>query len=137
MPKLPVAFAHVSFCGVAGDQHRIAKIHGGPNRAVCLYSEELYEWLRSRGVQVSSGDIGENFTTRGLDLSTLKTGDRLRVGQCTIEITKVRVPCNQLKKWDEDLPEIIVGNSGWMAKVIEEGVVKPGDEIAMLPLPVR
>jgi MOSC domain-containing protein YiiM len=129
MPKFPVLSAHVSIDGIASDRQRIAKIHGGPNRAVCLYSEELYEWLRSRGVSVSNGDIGENFTTRGLDLATLKTGDRLRVGQCTIEITKVREPCSRLRKWDEDLPEIIVGHSGWMAKVIEEGAVKPGDAI--------
>jgi len=132
MPKLPVLSAYVSIDGLAGDRQHNLKVHGGPNRAVCLYSEELYEWLRTRGVPVSNGDIGENFTTRGLDLATLKTGDRLRVGQCTIEITKVREPCSQLRKWDQDLPELIVGHSGWMAKVIEEGEVKPGDTVAIL-----
>lgn len=132
MPKLPVPSAHVSVDGVEGDRHRIPKVHGGPNRAICLYSEELYEWLRGRGVSVSNGDIGENFTTRGLDLANLKTGDHLRVGQCLIEIAKVREPCSQLRKWDEDLPELIVGKSGWMAKVIEEGFVKPGDGISII-----
>jgi MOSC domain-containing protein YiiM len=132
MPKLPVLQAQVATHGLVGDRQKNLKVHGGLNRAICIYSEELYQWLRDSGINVSNGQIGENFTTRGLDLGSLKTGDRLRVGKCTIEITKVRTPCSQLTKWDPDLPYIIVGRSGWMAKVIEEGAVKPGDEIHLI-----
>src|SRR3982751_1561371 len=113
MPKLPVLFARVTATGVDGDWQKNRKVHGGPNRAVCLYSEELYAWLREQGVNVRNGDLGENFTTNGLDLLRLGKGDRLRVGKgsrgCVIEITNVRVPCHQLKMWDVDLPELIVG----------------------------
>lgn len=133
MPKLPVPSAFVSAAGVEGDRQRNLKYHGGPARAVCLYSEELYAWLREQGVPVTNGNVGENFTTRGLDLSRLAKGDRLRVGGCTIEITNVRVPCSQLKKWDVDLPELIVGRSGWVARVVEEGIVRPGDPIEVHP----
>jgi MOSC domain-containing protein YiiM len=134
MPKLPVLQARVTKDGLEGDWQKNRKYHGGPDRAVCVYSEELYEWLREQGVDVTDGQIGENFTTRGLDLQKLEQGDRLRVGrECVIEITKVRVPCSQLKKWDVDLPELIVGRSGWVAKVVEEGVVRPGDSIEVLP----
>jgi MOSC domain-containing protein YiiM len=129
MPKLPVLQAQVTAAGVAGDRQRNLKYHGGADRAVCVYSEELYEWLRDYGINVANGQIGENFTTRGLDLDALKPGNLLRVGGCVIEITKVRVPCNQLKMWDPDLPEVIVGRSGWVARVIEEGLVAPGDPI--------
>lgn len=132
MPKLPVLQAQVALHGLVGDRQKNLKVHGGLNRAICIYSEELYEWLRESGINVSNGQIGENFTTRGLDLGTLKTGDRLRVGGCIIEITKVRTPCSQLTKWDPELPYMIVGRSGWMAKVIEEGVVRPGDEIHLI-----
>ena len=133
MPKLPVLSARVRFSGVEGDRQRNRKYHGGPDRAVCIYSQELYAWLVEQGIEVSAGQIGENFTTRGLDLQTLSPGDRLRVGDaCVIEITKVRVPCSQLKKWDADLPELIVGRSGWVAKVIEEGTVRPGVPIERL-----
>src|SRR3712207_7764837 len=53
----------------------------------------------------------ENFTTRGIDLRKLAKGDRLRVGDgCVIELTDVRVPCRQLKMWDPELPELIVGD---------------------------
>jgi MOSC domain-containing protein YiiM len=58
------------------DRQRIAKIHGGQNRAVCLYSEELYQWLGEQDVSVSNGQLGENVTTRGPDLSALKARDR-------------------------------------------------------------
>jgi len=132
MPKLPLPEALVTVNGVAGDHQRNGKFHGGPNRAVCLYSEELYEWLRDYGIDVTNGNLGENFTTRGVDLGALKPKDRLRVGGCVIEITAVRVPCHQLKKWDPDLPEIIVGRTGWVAKVVEEGTVKAGDAIEVL-----
>jgi MOSC domain-containing protein YiiM len=132
MPKVPIEAAQVTKEGVAGDWQKNRKYHGGPDRAICLYSEELYEYLRDKGVNVSAGQIGENFTTRGLDLQRLAKGNRLRVGGCVIEITDVRVPCRQLRKWDEDLPELIVGHSGWVAKVVEEGLVRQGDAVEIL-----
>src|SRR3954453_9563508 len=81
MPKLPVLSARVTAAGIEGDRQKNKKYHGGPNRAICIYSEELYEWLREKGVNVTAGQIGENFTTRGIDLQKLKKGDRLRVGE--------------------------------------------------------
>ena len=131
IPKLPVESARVTRLGIDGDVQRNRKYHGGPNRAVCIFSEELYDWLRDKGIDLKNGAVGENFTTRGLDLNALEKGDRLRVGECLIEITDVRVPCSNLKKWDADLPELIVGHSGWVAKVIEEAVVQSGDTIEL------
>src|SRR5256885_15638995 len=104
MPKKPIPEAVVSTDGVKGDWQKNRKYHGGPNRAICLYSEELYQGLRDSGVNVTNGDIGENFTTRGINLQHLKKGDRLKVGECIIELTDIRVPCHQLRKWDADLP---------------------------------
>ena len=138
MPKLPVMFARVTANGVDGDKQRNRKYHGGPDRAVCLYSTELYDRLRSLGIDLQPGAVGENFTTTGIDLQRLGKGDRLRVGdECVIEITNVRVPCAGLKKWDADLPELIVGYSGWVAKVVADGTVRPGDRVDVLtPEPV-
>ena len=134
MPKLPVLFARVTPSGVDGDKQRNRKYHGGPDRAVCLFSTELYDRLRSLGIDLVPGSVGENFTTVGIDLQRLAKGDRLKVGdECVVEITNVRVPCASLKKWDADLPELIVGFSGWVARVITEGTVRPGDPIALLP----
>lgn len=133
MPKLPVAEAFVGRDGVAGDKQRNLKYHGGPDRAVCLYSRELYEWLAEQGIRLDAGSVGENLTTAGLDLQLLQPGDRLKVGLCTIQITDVRVPCGQLAKWHPKLKTIITGHSGWVARVIEEGTLRPGDRIEMLP----
>src|SRR4051812_6370940 len=132
MPKRPVLFAHVSKNGIEGDKQRDLRYHGGPDRAVCLYSEELYAWLREQGIGLENGSVGENFTTRGVDLSALDVGDRLRVGECLIEITDVRTPCRNLNQWDPQLLKVINGRSGWVAKVVEEAVVQPGDSIEIL-----
>jgi len=130
MPKLPILFARVSVEGVAGDWQKNRTYHGGPKRAVCLFSEELYGWLRAEhGIDLTNGAVGENFTTRGIDLMSLNQGDRLRVGECLIERTAVRAPCRNLNKWDGRLLSIIQGRSGWVAKVVEEGMVRPGDSI--------
>jgi len=134
MPKLPVKGpVNVSVDGVEGDWQKNRKYHGGPDRAICLFSEELYDALKQKGVEgLFAGAVGENFTTRGVDLQALKKGDRLEVGGCVIQIVDVRVPCTNLKKWDEDLPGLIVGQSGWVCRVVKEGVVAEGDEVRIL-----
>jgi MOSC domain-containing protein YiiM len=133
MPKRPVEQAFVGRDGVARDKQRNLKYHGGADRAVCLYSRELYQWLAEQGVALDAGSVGENLTTAGIDLQTLRAGDRLRVGPCTIQITDVRIPCGQLAKWHPQLKQIITGHSGWVARVIEEGTLHPGDRIEVLP----
>ena len=132
MPKLPLLGARVTKSGVDGDRQRSKKYHGGPNRAVCLFSEELYAELRAEGIDLTNGAVGENFTTRGVDLNALAVGDRLRVGTCLIELTDIREPCKNLNQWHPKLLKAMLGRSGWVAKVVEEGFVQPGDEITVL-----
>jgi MOSC domain-containing protein YiiM len=81
------------------------------------------------------GSVGENFTTRGVDLNSLQKGDRLKVGGCMIELTDVRTPCGSLSKWYAGLHQAMKGRSGWVCKVIVEGDVKPGDAIELVPSP--
>jgi len=133
LPKTSIPSAHVSRDGVAGDWQRNRKYHGGPDRAICIFSEELYEWLRDDGIDMTNGAVGENFTTRGIDLQSLAKGDRLRVGdECVIEITNVRIPCRTLMKWSPNLPRAIEGRSGWVARVVSEGLVREGDPIEII-----
>src|SRR5689334_19241525 len=84
MPKLPVLQAMVTANGVEGDRQRNKKYHGGPDRAVCIFSTELYDRLRSLGIDLAPGAVGENFTTAGIDLQKLAKGDRLKVGDCIV-----------------------------------------------------
>jgi len=130
MPKLPIESVEVTAEGVAGDWQKNRKYHGGPDRAVCLFSVELYDWLRTRDIDLPAGSVGENFTTAGIDLNGLKVGDRFRVGhKLVIELTDIREPCRNLNKLHPELLQRMKGRSGWVAKVVTPGTVKTGDTI--------
>lgn len=130
IPKQPVPSARVGALGLEGDAHRFHK-HGGANRAVCLFSVEDYASLARDGVKTSPpGAFGENLTTEGLDNGALRPGDRLRVGEeVVIELFDVREPCGTLKKLDKRFPDLMVGRSGWVCRVVTEGTVHAGDRI--------
>src|SRR5215217_6827251 len=80
VPKLPVPSATVTATGVEGDRHRNPRIHGGPQRAVCLFSLEVIERLRTEGHPIAPGTAGENVTLAGLNWSLVRPGVRLRLG---------------------------------------------------------
>ena len=137
--------------GVEGDAHagetvkhrsRVRADPTQPNlRQVHLIHAELFDELRGRGFEVTPGLMGENVTTRGVDLLALATGTRLRLGdEAVIEITGLRNPCKQLEGVQEGLMEAVLdrdadGNlirkSGVMGVVLEGGEVRPGDPIAV------
>jgi MOSC domain-containing protein YiiM len=141
----------VAGLGVDGDAHagktvkhrsRVRRDPGQPNlRQVHLMHSELHDELRERGFEVGPGDIGENVTTRGVDLLGLPAGTRLRLGdEAVVEITGLRNPCVQLDKFqdglmaavlDRDADGELVRKSGVMAVVLESGEVQPGDEISV------
>jgi MOSC domain-containing protein YiiM len=138
MPKLPVTQAKVTRDGVGDDWQLNRKYHGGCDRAVCLYSTELYDWLRrAHQIDLKPGYVGENFTTTGVDLQTISVGDQLRVGDCLIQISKVREPCRSLNQWHPQLLKLIIGHSGWLARVIEPAVVREGDGIEVIKAKVK
>jgi MOSC domain-containing protein YiiM len=130
IPKHPVPSARVGLLGLEGDAHRF-HLHGGANRAVCLFSVEDYASLARDGVSASPpGAYGENLTTEGLDSSVLRPGDRVRVGaEVVLELFDVREPCGTLKKLDRRFPDLMVGRSGWVCRVVTEGTVRTGDRI--------
>ncbi len=118
-----------------------------PNlRQVHLVHAELHDELRAQGFAVAPGDIGENVTTRGLDLLALSAGARLRLGEAAVvEVTGLRNPCVQLDRFqpglmtavlDRDERGRLVRKAGVMAVVLAGGDVRPGDPIAVeLPPP--
>lgn len=135
--------------GVEGDAHagelvkhrsRVARDPGQPNlRQVHLIHAELHDELQAAGFVVSAGQMGENVTTRGVDLLGLPTGTRLHLGQTAIiEITGLRNPCTQLDDFqqglmsavlDRDEQGALVRKAGVMAIVLVDGEVRPGDSI--------
>ncbi|HNO66347.1 MAG TPA: MOSC domain-containing protein, partial [Tepidiformaceae bacterium] len=98
VPKLPVLEAAVGELGLAGDAVANPDIHGGPERAVCLYSLELIEALAAEGHPIAPGTAGENVTIRGLDWSLIQPGARVRVGeQVLLEVTRFTTPCATIR----------------------------------------
>lgn len=137
--------------GVEGDAHmgktvkhrsRVARDPSQPNlRQVHLIHAELHDELNARGFSVSAGDMGENVTTRGVDLLALPTGTRLAIGaEAVVEITGLRNPCSQLDDFQQGLMAAVldrdehgdlVRKSGVMAVVRVSGEVRPGDPITV------
>ena len=94
VPKRAVPAAQVSVEGLTGDRQRNRKFHGGPDRAVCLYSLEIIEALRAEGHSIGPGSAGENLTIAGLDWARLKPGDRLNIGaDLQLEVMSYTTPC--------------------------------------------
>ena len=142
--------------GVEGDAHlgrtvkhrsRVRRDPSQPNlRQVHLIHAELHDELREQGFDVGPGEMGENVTTRGVDLLGLPAGARLRLGDdAVVEVTGLRNPCKQLEHLapglmaallDRDADGALVRKAGIMAVVVTGGVVRPGDPIGVeLPSP--
>ena len=139
LPKEPVFEAKVTKQGVEGDRQRNLKVHGGPNRAICLFSLELIERLQDEGHSIDSGLSGENLTLSGLDWEKLEPGMRLSVGpELQLELTSYCAPCDSNARWFRDGRFSRISqkeNPGWSrlyARVIQAGVVRPGDEVTVM-----
>lgn len=130
IPKHPVKSAEVQPLGLVGDRHRF-ELHGGLDRAICLLSEEVYGQLREDDVDCEApGTFGENVLARGLDDARLRPGDELRLGpEVIIEIYDLRAPCLTLKSVDPRFPDLMLGRSGWVARVVQGGTLEPGMKI--------
>ena len=132
IPKRPVKRAEVRIGGLVGDGHNHEK-HNTPLQAMSLIDAEDLDDLRAEGFVVHRGATGENVTVRRLSLDDLEPGDRLRFsGGVEIELTKKRKPCYVLDAIDSRLKEVIVGRCGFLAKVIREGMLTPGETIEVI-----
>ncbi len=135
--------------GVEGDAHmgetvrhrsRVARDPSQPNlRQVHLIHDELHDELGEAGFAVAAGQMGENVTTRGIDLLSLPTGTRLHLGgTAVVEVTGLRNPCVQLEQIKEGLMAAtlerdergkLVRKAGVMGVVDTGGEVRAGDPI--------
>lgn len=149
-PLLPV-IRLLAGLGVEGDAHcgetvkhrsRVAVDPTQPNlRQIHLIHEELFEELAGKGFSLRPGDMGENVTTRGIDLLALPTGARLRLGaQALVEITGLRNPCVQIEAFQPGLLKAVLGRdadgnlvrkAGIMGIVLKGGEIRPGDPIGV------
>jgi MOSC domain-containing protein YiiM len=146
LPKRPVSGGFCTPLGLQGDLHAHPRVHGGPRKALLLIAAEVVEELQAAGYPVFFGAMGENLTTRGIDVRRLRIGDRLRAGGALIEIRQPRGPCSALDVYGETLRSAIHdqrvealdytsprwGMSGFYASVVETGPIGTLDIIAVV-----
>ena len=142
VPKTPVDTAKITVDGIEGDAHRDHAHHGGPDRAVCLFSMEVIEALQAEGHPIAPGALGENLTVHGLDWSQVTPGRRLRVGDALVlEVTRYTSPCTNITRafLDGDYARVAQKrHPGWSrvyARVLVPGLVRRGDSIHLVSEP--
>ena len=137
VPKRAVAEAHVGTNGLDGDAVNHPKVHGGPERAVCLFPVELIRELQEEGHPIFPGAIGENLTTAGLAWDALAPDAVLDIGEVQIQLTTRVEPCNTIADAFKDgqfkrvQPKRVPGETRWYARVLREGTVRAGDPIVV------
>jgi MOSC domain-containing protein YiiM len=154
--KSPQTHATVGTLGLAGDAQKETKHHGGPMKAVLLYSAAHYAlWdavlrphaathaaaLRGMSNETDAsnytfGAFGENLTVDGLSEHTVCLGDTWRIGTCELQITEPRGPCGTLtRRWLRPalLREVQqTAAAGWYNAVTRDGAVEPGDDVVLV-----
>lgn len=138
VPKLPVTEAVVTVAGMEGDWQEDRRYHGGPDRALCLYSKEVIDALAAEGHPISPGAIGENITLAGVNWREVTPGVRLRIGSVEVEVVSYAAPCRtiagaflsgQFKRASQKL------HPGWSrvyARVTKEGAMAVGDSAELI-----
>ncbi|HLK48848.1 MAG TPA: MOSC domain-containing protein [Bryobacteraceae bacterium] len=146
LPKRSIPEGLISSLGIAGDLHAHPAIHGGPDKAILIIAAEVVDGLAGRGYPLYYGALGENLTTLGIRTRDLRIGDQIRAGAALLEITAPRGPCSALKVYGDSLQEEIYdaqvkaldpasprwGMSGFYACVLQGGLVRPNDPVALV-----
>ena len=137
VPKLAVPSARVTFRGVEGDVQRDRHHHGGPDRAVSLFSLERIDALRAEGHPIAPGTTGENVTIAGLAWDRVTPGVRLTLGAVELEVTAFAAPCQTIVDSFSDQHSTRISQKrhpGWSrvyARVLSEGVLAAGDLVSV------
>lgn len=126
--------------GVAGDTIADWTVHGGEYQAVYGYAREDLDWWQSEtGIDLGAGQFGENVTTQGIDHTSALVGEQWRIGTALLEVTGPRIPCRTFAEF--------LGQRGWVKRftraarpgayfrVLEAGLIGPGDEITVVHRP--
>jgi len=139
VPKRPVPRARVLRSGLEGDAHRDAEHHGGPDRALCIFSLEQIEALQSEGHPVEPGALGENLTITGLDWAQVQPEEFFRLGdEVLVQITRFTSPCLNIRASFLDGAYSRVSEKrhpGWSrvyARVLVPGEIAAGDPVERL-----
>ena len=136
VPKSRISGAKVSRLGLVGDAQNDTKHHGGPERAVCLYSLERIRSLQTEGHPIDVGTAGENVTIEGIDWDLVVPGAQLRLGDhVVLEVASFTNPCKTIRASFTDGEFIRIAHKlhpGWSrvyTRVLSEGEIQFGDPV--------
>ncbi len=136
VPKRLVRQARVTRLGLEGDTQAHPKIHGGPERAVCLYDLNKLLALQAEGHPIFPGALGENITIWGLEWEQVVPGAIVRLGrQVILQITRYTTPCKTIAPFfqEGDIQRVSQkAHPGWArvyARVLQEGEISIGDSV--------
>ncbi len=115
--------------GIEGDAHA-----GHWHRQVSLLSYEKVEEFRAKGAEVAEGAFGENILVEGFDLRNIPVGTPIQIGECLLELSQIGKACHSHCAIYKMVGDCIMPREGVFAEVIRGGVVKPGDEVTLLPM---
>ncbi len=143
VPKMPVERVRITSNGLEGDAHHDRVHHGGPERAVCLYSDEVLDQLRAEGHDVWPGALGENVTIENVPFDALAPGAIVRLGlEVVLQISEPATPCRTIAHYFRDgrygrvSAKTHPGESRLYARVLVEGVVAVGEEVRIDETPL-
>jgi MOSC domain-containing protein YiiM len=105
-----------------------AHAHEGSGRQVLLVDRETVE-----AMELTPGILRENITTDGLNVNSLQMGQQLRIGNARLQVTMVCTPCNQMERIRPGLRKELWGRRGMLCRVLQGGLIRPGDPIEKLP----
>ena len=141
VPKVAVREAELTPTGLQGDRQAKTRIHGGPEKALCLFSVERILQLQSEGHPIYPGAAGENLTAAGIEWSELEPGVRLLIGdEVVVEISSYTQPCLTIAasfingEFKRISQKISPGDSRLYARVIQPGRLAVGQAIRVLGL---
>jgi MOSC domain-containing protein YiiM len=138
VPKTSALEAWVTEDGLRGDHQDDPRYHGGPDRAVVLYSLDVIRALQQEGHPIAVGSTGENLTVSGVDWPALGPGATLQIGEVRLQITRYATPCGKVagsflkRRYARIDQKEHPGFSRLCARVLAGGVIRPGDPVILV-----
>ncbi|NEQ51369.1 MAG: MOSC domain-containing protein [Leptolyngbya sp. SIO3F4] len=139
VPKLPIPTVEITPDGLIGDRQRNLKYHGGPDRAVCIWSANIIQTLQNEGHPIGSGSAGENITIAELPWEQLSPNTQLQLGDnVRLLITDYAPPCRNIGKFFSDRTynrinqDHYPGTSRLYARVLSPGTVTVGNKVTII-----